>query len=640
MNSSPHRYIDQLEVFGAIIALAYILTFMVIAGIRLFYPYELEWIEGANIDEMRWIISQGQIYSEPKLSFIPLAYTPVYFVISAFAMKLLGVGFFAPRLISILSASGILFLLYFIVAKETRHHIAGVIAAGLFAAGYRFTGAWLDIAKTDSLFLFFILAAFYVGWRDRRLWRQVLCGILLVLAYFTKQTSLPIILGLAPISLIVSRGRTWAIWLTTGLLGILIFLGLDKFSHGWFSFYTFETIILHDRVPDALTFWRIFLPVMWPTLLVAAFYAATVLRNTKPIKWQWPEKSWHLLGFLIALFLSSWSIYLKVWTYDNDLLPTSMGMALVAGICLGGYHAMYRVPDYQSKTALVVRTGIIALVLIQFIFLLYNPLEQIPSRSDRMASQAIVDRIKSLPGEVLVFQHGFYNYLAGKTTYFHSVPYGDVVGGNKPARDSDTYWRREKTHRLIQGAFQEQFFDWVVVDTPNANWFPNYLYVDQFIDQAGSYFPITGAPSSPQSLMIRNPIAYGGNLPLSDPYLEVLFVSGWDSPQEWGRWGVGDSSVLKVSLENKHKYSMTIEVRPNCTDNKPLATSMQVLWNDDHIDTVGFTSCDRQVIKLNLSRKVIKKEFNYLEFVYENGASDNLTWSPQIGFYSIELAQR
>ncbi len=99
----------------ALVAIGYMALFLVLACIRLRFPYELEWIEGAKIDQMRWILSGKPLYGPPDIHFIPFAYTPLFFYLSAGLMKWMGIGFSAPRLISILSTSGCFLLIYLIV---------------------------------------------------------------------------------------------------------------------------------------------------------------------------------------------------------------------------------------------------------------------------------------------------------------------------------------------------------------------------------------------------------------------------------------------------------------------------------------------------------------------------------------------
>ncbi len=52
------------------------------------------------------------------------------------------------------------------------------------------------------------------------------------------------------------------------------------------------------------------------------------------------EHTWHCLGFSLALILTSWSIFFKIWTYNNDLMPACAGIAILAG--LGAKEAFQR----------------------------------------------------------------------------------------------------------------------------------------------------------------------------------------------------------------------------------------------------------------------------------------------------------
>ena len=79
----------------------------------------------------------------------------------------------------------------------------------------------------------------------------------------------------------------------------------------------------------------------------------------------------------------------------------------------------------------------------QLAILAYNSWAQVPTEQAREANEAFVNRLRSLPGEMLVFNHGAVNHLAGKTTYLHSAAYSDAVGGGAyPPRTEDNRWRR------------------------------------------------------------------------------------------------------------------------------------------------------------------------------------------------------
>jgi 4-amino-4-deoxy-L-arabinose transferase-like glycosyltransferase len=113
------------------VALGSVILFVALAVIRLSYPYELEWIEGAYVDQVNWIVQGHALYREPTTAFIPLNKTPLYFYLAAPVMRLLGAGFAAPRLVSVLATLGCFLLLFQLAAEETGRPLPGVVAAGL-----------------------------------------------------------------------------------------------------------------------------------------------------------------------------------------------------------------------------------------------------------------------------------------------------------------------------------------------------------------------------------------------------------------------------------------------------------------------------------------------------------------------------
>ena len=154
-----------------------------------------------------WILSGRPLYVEPSLEFTPFIYTPLYFYVAAAVSKVLGVGFLPLRLVSFVASLGCLWLIGRFVRRETGSWTWGIVAAGLFAATYRLSGAWLDIARVDTLFLFLVLGSIHLlrfrrGPLDGGGWAAD------GLAFLTKQTALFIALPLALYPLLFGRG--WA----------------------------------------------------------------------------------------------------------------------------------------------------------------------------------------------------------------------------------------------------------------------------------------------------------------------------------------------------------------------------------------------------------------------------------------------
>jgi hypothetical protein len=638
-----------------LVGLGYMLEFAILASLRMVYPYELEWIEGAYVDEARRILQGYFPYSPPSIFFIPTSKTPFFFYLSAGLMKLFGAGFLAPRLLSIVSTLGSFVLLVGIVNRQSGREgsglplsfpklIPGILAAGIYAASFRFTGAWMDLAKTDSLFLFLVLWAFAAGQRAQGLLGSLASGALFALAYFTKQLTLPAVLVLAPVSLLATRGRSWLRWTAAGVFGLTAFAALDAGSAGWFSFYTFDTVATHAWQPDFWLFWRLFLPKMWPALLLAAFYAFLVIRRTSQLRWAMPAGDWECLGLGAALILASWSIFIKSWTYDNGFMLASLGVALLAGLAaawlledggpLSREQAGRHVPNVSFKATAL------GLFFLQFGLLFYNPVEQIPSAADRSEAESFIRQINGLPGEVLVFNHGYVNYLAGKTSYLHSAPYGDVVG-SAAAPGSDTAWRREAVLDMFNRALVEQRFDWVVLDKPETSWLPYYIFVSELSTGSADFYPVTGARTRPESLMARNPVARGGELPLGLDLYDGLFSSGWSGPGSGVRWAVGERSTVQVALE-RADYRLSIEVRPACLGGRPAIRNLNAVWNGSSLGQGAFSSCASHRFTFRISQSQVGESFDELSFEFGGKPDAVLEGQPgeQAAFLSIAFIQR
>ncbi len=174
-------------------AVAYIAAYLFVALSRIGYPFDLEWMEGGSVDHVRRILAGQPLYVAPSLSFIPFIYPPFYYLLSAAVAKIIGIGFLPLRLISFTSSIGCFWLILRIVRRETGAWRPALLAAGIFAATFRHSGAWFDLARVDSLFLFLLLAGVY-GIRSRPTAATfALSGVLFALSFLTKQAALPVI---------------------------------------------------------------------------------------------------------------------------------------------------------------------------------------------------------------------------------------------------------------------------------------------------------------------------------------------------------------------------------------------------------------------------------------------------------------
>ena len=622
-----------LERVVLLAAAGYSLLFIGLAGLRLGYPFELEWIEGAAVDALRRILAGHSLYGPPDIHFVPLVYNPVYFYVSAALMKVIGVGFVAPRLISIISGLGSLLLLMLIVRLETPSGVAGGLAAGFYAASFHVTGAWLDLAKPDSLFLFLALAAFYVQRRSVS-WRGlVVSGALYVLAFYTKQNALPIILITLAATLVASAGQSWPQAITIASLGLLLFVGLNLSSQGWYAFYTLDMLTYHERAAGLWLFWAGFLPRLWPALLISALYLVISLRAGA---WHSTQRSAFIqnTSFSLALILTSWSVFLQRWTFDNGFMPACLGVALLSGL---GYA---RVQAWASRAADHWRhlgLSTLALSLLQFGGLAYDPARQLPTAQDRAAGERFVALVAGLPGEVLIAEHGYYGALAGKPTYLHASAYADAAGlGALPPRTEDNRLRREQVTQVFELAKAYQVFDWVILDEPGASWLPYYFYQRPILNEPGVLNPVTGHQVRPESVLIKNPVAWGGEFPLHDPAYAFLLTEGWGAVEDWGRWTVGQRAEVQIALSQGSPYRLVIKAFPAC-DSPPTPLSVTVGWNQATLGEARLTDCADREIMVNLPDQEIVGGLNtfWFQFASLASATESPAPAPAIGIKAL-----
>ena len=131
------RQIDLLVRWGPVLTcifgLAYVALFTWTAWNRLFYPFELEWMEGAMVDQVRRILDGLPLYVEPSIEYTPFIYAPLYFYLSAALSALMGIGLEPLRVVSISATFGCFILLALIVRRESQSWLFACVAAGLYA---------------------------------------------------------------------------------------------------------------------------------------------------------------------------------------------------------------------------------------------------------------------------------------------------------------------------------------------------------------------------------------------------------------------------------------------------------------------------------------------------------------------------
>src|SRR5262249_26239759 len=157
--------------------------------------------------------------------------------------KIVGIGFVPLRLVSFVASLTAMAALAWIVARETGNRVAGLLAAGLFAATYRISGAWMDTGRVDSLFVALTLIALAYGRWAQTVKAGLALGVLAFLAFFTKQSAL---IALAPALVAVAIFRPRAGLPAIATLAALVAgstLILQASTHDWYGYYIYSELL-------------------------------------------------------------------------------------------------------------------------------------------------------------------------------------------------------------------------------------------------------------------------------------------------------------------------------------------------------------------------------------------------------------
>ncbi len=431
----------------------YVGAFLYVACSRLRYPYDLEWMEGAALEHVARIVDGRQLYVAPTIDFTPFIYTPLYYWVCVPFVWIFGLGLPAMRAVSLLASLALFACLYLLVRGSTRDRVAAWSSVGLFAATYIVGGAWLDLARVDTLYLACVLAGVWL--LDRAQPRDLWAGAIFGVAFLAKQTALMVVAPICLARLLAARGptRLYCGLATLAVVGLSTAL-LDHTSGGWFKYYVFELPHAHEIDPQfKLGFWRNDLFSNVPFAIGATLYALTRRRDSPALLLRWAAA----IGFLGA----AWASRLHTGGWDNVLLPALLFLAWMTGEAVGGVAGSVQASlAYDATPGSIARQrgffGVL-LCLLQLGFLWYPPQQQIPSAEDRSAGDALVQRLAALPGPVFAPFHTHLGRLAGKPSQGHDMAFSDVLRG----ADQKT---AEALKRSILAAFKEQRYAAIVVD--------------------------------------------------------------------------------------------------------------------------------------------------------------------------------
>jgi hypothetical protein len=421
---------------AALLGLAAIATYLVIALFRLTYPFPLEYLESNSLVEVQRILTGHALYAPPAVGYVPDGYPPLYFATSAAAASVLGLSYLPLRLVSLVASLACFAVLARLVQRETASAAAGVAAAGLLAATYFVTHTWFDVARVDSLFIALSAAALYSARWMCRTRGAVVTGLLLAAAFLTKQNGLAE--GAAVLTALAfgpRRRLAGVAALTYGAVVGISTLVLGLTSHGWYVFYVF--VLLSEHTLNDAAFGQFWTVHLLPVLGIACAALVLGVRRTPLV----------LVAGCAALVVESYATLVHSGGEVNDLLPAYLAVALLAGLAMGGQPgglvsygadrlARARLAGWRAGLAgRWAAAAAAALVIAQLAVLAdgFRVSQAIPTNADRAAGQRLVAGMRALGGTIAVPTDPGLDLLAGLPPVAHQGATDDVLRASDQA---------------------------------------------------------------------------------------------------------------------------------------------------------------------------------------------------------------
>jgi hypothetical protein len=475
----------------ALLLLHFLAAYLVIAARRIGYVYELEFMEGTQVDMVRRVLNGQGLYVEPSPDYVSVVYTPLYYYLGALVSKVWGVGLVQLRCISLASVLGIFALLFMWLKRETGQILPGLIAVGLFAGCFAFSGYWYDIARVDSLSVFCtLLGAWAVRFAGRR--RDfVLAGVILFLAAMVKQSAAVVIPFLLLYLAVTNRPGLKAVAGTGALLGLVAGVAMHLGSGGWSTYYLLSLpgkwVVSN---PGGLSLLAHMKTEMLPALL-AALAGLAVL---------WTDKARRDRALFYTLFFAAicYTVHKGLTiqgAWLNHLMLFHAPLALLAGL---SFHAAR-----SLSWGAPLRLALAGLLLAQAGRCLYDPQRAIPDGSARYGWDKLIKDVKAVEGDVLMPFHGYLPSLAGKKdTAF--VLYANAILMYLPPSDPVS----ARLNNELLARIRDKSYAAIVMD--GYGWVNLTGTIEQYydgVDYAGPRPPVTGWQVAPNRWYTPKPEA-------------------------------------------------------------------------------------------------------------------------------------
>lgn len=443
----------------------YICVFLVLASYNLFYDDYLGWFEDMGFDVLKRLSVGQHIYAEPSEQYVPFIYPPAYYHLSSLVSQIFGINFFSLRLVSFFSTIGSLIIIYRFVYTETKTKKVAFIAAGIYASTYTLTDGVMVFGRLDSFHTFLLLSMLYQIRTAKVALHHLFASGLAVLAYFTKQTTVIIVIMIGIYYLLAIRKYIWLFVLPFLIISATMIWYLNTTTDGWFGYYTLFLPTRHTLNYQNIMYFitrDIFFFMGGLTVIIATYF----LR----------KKNLFFLCAFIGMGAISFVGKANTGGSFNVLLPIYAIFAICGGIAL---HEVFKQASHTSRlSVLFAIVFVLGICSIQIHYGYIDYLEAIPTRQDKENTKRFITALKKIKGDIYIPSHTYYLRLAQKNSHAHMDWLHELTGywGNRIPTKEGAVLEKKLTDKIARKQFGAIVLSGSqVIPKPNRLWLNPYL---------------------------------------------------------------------------------------------------------------------------------------------------------------------
>lgn len=392
------REIELVWIFLVILLLLTLIFsmfyFMYHSASTILFPFDIDYGEGITLFFATMFFQGENIYTDvSSYPLIPCLYTPVYPLLSAILIPVLGKSFISGRLISLMASLLIGVIIYKMVKIKTGNFSASLISSLVFFS-FPHVVFWCSLFRVDTLAALFNLSGIYLFYKYRNTRGVYIVPFLFVLAIYTKQPS--IILPVVTFTYLFIRGeKKLSLNLAAIFLAVSVVLSLiiDHITIGQFYLNIIRYNTLQFSITRAIDM-DLHFALEYPFIL--SFVLAYLFRSRLTLLNVYLITSLIYSGLIVGRVGSNFNYFLEPMT----LMCITLGLFLNKwGINLGNLKNEIKIKHSYSHVL------IIALLMAQILLSVFSSsLYTMPSKG---AGERISTYVANSKGNVLIEDVGF-----------------------------------------------------------------------------------------------------------------------------------------------------------------------------------------------------------------------------------------